>query len=63
MHGGAVHIDNSLMHSKESSDESEAPLIVFKSNEFLRNVAYFEGNAVYIKNGHLGNDTALDSTE
>ena len=40
-HGGAIKIKNA---------EKYQPLIILKNNNFTRNMAYFEGNAVFIKN-------------
>ena len=31
--------------------ESRSPILYFKDNEFTNNMAYFEGNAIYIKSG------------
>ena len=55
LHGGAVHIDVSGTHEDEmgAGEWSSAPFILFKNNTFTRNMAYFEGNAIYIKNGQV----------
>ena len=50
LHGGAIHIDNSLLLYAEEDRQGSAPFIIINNNTFTRNMAYFEGNAIYIKN-------------
>ena len=52
LHGGAIHIDLGLKQDRRqpSFDES-TPAIILKDNKFTKNMAYFAGNAVFIKGG------------
>ena len=56
--GGAIHINNHL-HDLHYSDRIKeirknklAPVILFKNNTFEKNMAYFEGNAIFITKGN-----------
>ena len=53
IHGGAIHINSQLLptsNGKSRSQEETPPTILLKENRFFKNMAYFEGNAIYIKN-------------
>lgn len=51
IHGGAIQIDNSDSGSRKRDATAYAPFLYLKNNTFSRNMAYFEGNAVYVKGG------------
>ena len=64
LHGGALHIvtapDYNLTSERNILDlffnnevEYESPLILIKDNVFESNIAYFEGNAIFIKDHYL----------
>ena len=49
MHGGAIHIDNIAADPyQEASHFGRYPFVLFENNTFSRNMAYFEGNALYV---------------
>lgn len=49
--GGAITINSPNMRAVvEGLEDTTTPGIVIKSNYFLNNMAYFSGNAVYIRN-------------
>jgi len=49
-HGGAIHIDNRFTQNRYKSQEenNHSPRIHIFNNRFTRNMAYFQGNAIYI---------------
>lgn len=50
IHGGAIQVDNSQFSRWDASSYLEySPFLYLKNNTFTRNMAYLEGNAVYIK--------------
>ena len=53
LHGGAIHINNQQLLASRTSNETDelSPPILIKENLFRNNMAYFEGNAIYIKSG------------
>ena len=55
LHGGAIHIDNYLLPMIESEGD-ESPLILLRNNIFNKNIAYFEGNAIFIQGDSYKDD-------
>jgi len=49
LYGGAILIDNN--NNPNINDKEASPFVYFKKNNFTKNMAYFEGNAVYIVGG------------
>jgi hypothetical protein len=50
LHGGAIHIDQQLsQHDNQTHVNDLTTFIYFKNNSFSKNMAYFEGNAVFIR--------------
>ena len=49
LHGGAIHIDQQSRVIPTVDDYSS--LIYLSNNSFTRNMAYFSGNAVFIRGG------------
>jgi hypothetical protein len=64
--GGAVHIEmsphNTKVHSKSQLTESQ-PFILMRNNTFDKNMAYFEANAVFIKNFKLASNVEVDNMD
>ena len=63
LHGGAVHIDTSPLQGNVNTESHFQPYIYFKKNEFTRNMAYFEGNSVYITGGKKHKEITLKKYE
>ena len=65
IHGGAIHIDLSDFHHViPRVSERYSPSIVIQNNTFMRNQAYFDGNAIYIKGAQkYYNDEAIIDNE
>ena len=50
--GGAIYIDIASSLNAFPDDLIYSPYVLIKNNTFSRNMAYFEGNAVYIQGGY-----------
>ena len=45
----------------QDHDSNDSPLILIKDNDFIKNVAYFDGNAIFIKDTYnRGMQTAMN---
>ena len=51
LHGGAIQIDHAKVANSSTSINEAAPFVMFKNNQFTRNIAYLEGTAIYIGGG------------
>ena len=49
IHGGAIHINLEDKHEGLAQINDFTPFLWFTNNTFSKNMAYFEGNAIYIK--------------
>jgi len=49
MHGGSIHIDFQQKNLNLTKITELSPYILLKNNSFARNMAYFEGNSVFIR--------------
>jgi hypothetical protein len=49
IHGGAIHIDNIKQGAPDEDSKRYSPFTYFKNNTFTRNMAYFEGNAIFVE--------------
>ena len=60
IHGGAIHIDNRNSSRISSVHFVRSPFIYFLNNTFSRNMAYFEGNAIYIQGGQKNEEQVTE---
>jgi len=49
IHGGAIHINLANKEEGLAQINDFTPFLWFNNNTFAKNMAYFEGNALYIK--------------
>jgi hypothetical protein len=48
-YGGAILIDNTPSPDSSESNSDSSPFISFQKNRFTRNMAYIEGNSLFIR--------------
>ena len=58
--GGSIHIDLQRNKYEQPDENTYSPFILIKNNQFIRNIAYFQGNAIFIKGGQEFNVFKVD---